>query len=65
MVPDDPKRLIAQAGRCRRLAETVLDEHAQAGLRNLAEEYEARAAKLTREGSGQPVGSGPVLPNRM
>ena len=57
--------LVAQARRCRRLANSVADERAGETLNRMADEYEAKAAELrgtglavsgTKEGSSRAVG---------
>jgi PAS domain S-box-containing protein len=46
--------LLAQARRCRRLANTVADDAATTTLNRMADEYEARAIAL-RNGAGHPT----------
>jgi hypothetical protein len=43
---DEKSRLLAQAERCRRIAQALTDAETVERLIRLAEEYEAQAAKL-------------------
>lgn len=43
IVMDERERLLAQAQRCRRIAEKINDAEAAEAIRRLAEEYEQRA----------------------
>jgi hypothetical protein len=54
---DDPDDLRAKAEHYRELAQYVTDARAQAGIKQLAEQYEARA--IEREADASPCGSAP------